>query len=131
MMQMLAGDDLSEFQSSAAPEARAYEGQSGGIIDMMAKLKKEFVAKKGQCEKEELNSQNAYAMVMADLIDTIENGNKDIEEKSALKESKLERQSAAKGELQSTIASKMEDEKTLHSTSTGCSEKSLSFKEKQ
>merc|ERR1719461_2457549 len=65
-----------------APEANAYEFQSGGIIDLLKKLLAEFTAKLGQCQKEEMNSKHAYDMVIADLTDSIENSEKEIEAKT-------------------------------------------------
>merc|ERR1711865_751539 len=49
------------------PEANAYESQSGGIIEMLKKLKDEFRSKLSECQKEEMNSKNAYDMVQQDL----------------------------------------------------------------
>merc|ERR1719161_373382 len=54
-----------------APEANAYESQSGGIIEMLKKLKDEFRGKLGQCQKEEANSNHAFNMVKQDLEDSI------------------------------------------------------------
>merc|ERR1719174_1344553 len=94
------------------PEAKAYEAQSGGIIEMLKKLLDEFRAKLGQCQKEEMNSKHAYNMVQQDLIDSIENSNKDVEEKTAEKEGKIEK-------------------KTLKNLDVECKQKALSFEEKQ
>merc|ERR1719316_2002644 len=129
---MMGGRELgADTADTAVPEANAYEFQSGSIIDMLKKLQTEFVDKKGQCEKEEMNSKHAFDMVVADLVDTIENSNKSIEEKTALKESKEERAAQAKGELASTEDSKANSETTLKDMTTECSEKSMSFDEKQ
>merc|ERR1740117_2214205 len=101
-MDMMGGRELADDSADGqAPEANAYEFQSGGIVDMLKKLQTEFVDKKGQCEKEEMNSEHAFNMVVADLVDTVENSNKDASEKTAMKESKLQRQAQAKGELAS------------------------------
>merc|ERR1719217_1013911 len=116
---------------SEAPEANAYEFQSGGIVSLLKKLKDEFREKLGQCQKEEMNSKHAYDMKYADLKDSVENSNADIEEKTATKERKLEQKALDKKELASTIAAKKEDETTLKDTETECEQKSLSFDEKQ
>jgi len=118
----------SEFEP---PEAKAYEAQSGGIIEMLKKLLDEFRAKLGQCQKEEMNSKHAYNMVQQDLVDSIENANKDIEEKTAEKESKTEKRAMDKKELASTIEMKATDEETLKNLDTECKQKTLSFEEKQ
>merc|ERR1719223_2239390 len=113
------------------PEAKAYEAQSGGIIEMLKKLKDEFRAKLGQCQKEEMNSKHAYNMVQQDLIDSIENSNKDVEEKTAEKESKIEKAAMNKKELAATKEVKAADEETLKNLDVECKQKALSFEEKQ
>ena len=82
---MSVGDDYSPL------EANACESQSGDIIEMLKKLRDESRSKFSDCQKEEMNSKNAYDMVQQDLIDSIENSNVDIEEKIACKESKIEK----------------------------------------
>jgi hypothetical protein len=118
----------SEFEP---PEAKAYEAQSGGIIEMLKKLLDSFREKLGQCQKEEMNSKHAYNMVQQDLVDSIDNANKDAEEKTAEKESKIEKRAMDKKELASTIEMKAADEETLKNLDTECKQKMLSFEEKQ
>merc|ERR1719174_2362180 len=113
------------------PEANAYESQSGGIIEMLKKLRDEFRTKLSDCQKEEMNSKNAYDMIQQDLIDSIENANTDIEEKTASKEAKIEKKAMDKKELASTEESKAADEDTLNNLDTECKQKTLSFEEKQ
>merc|ERR1712039_600254 len=55
----------------AAPEANAYEFQSGGIVDLLKKLRDEFRGKLGTCQKEEKNSAHAFNMIVQDLKDSI------------------------------------------------------------
>merc|ERR1719262_680482 len=109
----MMGSDFMQSMDYAAPEANAYEFQSGGIVEMLKKLKDEFRGKLGQCQKEEMNSKHAYNMVQQDLIDSIENANKDVEEKTAEKEAKIEKAAMDKKELASTIEMKAADEETL------------------
>jgi len=114
-----------------APEANAYEFQSGGIIELMKKLLAEFTAKLGQCQKEEMNSKHAYDMMMADLTDAVENSEKEIEANTVEKQQKSEKSAQNKKQLTATVADKAENEKLLKSTETECEEKNLSFAEKQ
>jgi len=125
------GFDDSASESFDPPEANAYEAQSGGIIDMLKKLKDQFREKLGQCQKEEMNSNHAFNMVKQDLIDSIDNANKDTEEKTADKESKKEQIAEDKKELASTIQVKAEDENLLKNLDVECEEKAMSFEEKQ
>merc|ERR1719502_2641329 len=113
------------------PEANAYEFQSGGIVEMLKKLRDEFRTKLADCQKEEMNSKHAYDMVVQDLVDLVENSNDSIEEKKVTKARKEEKAALDKKELASTITVKKEDEKTLSDMETECKEKGLSFTEKQ
>jgi len=121
-------EDADQFEP---PEANAYESQSGGIIEMLKKLKDEFRAKLGQCQKEEMNRAHAVNMVQQDLTDSIDNANKDIEEKIAEKEAKKEKIAEDKKELASTIEVKAADEHLLENLDVECEQKKLSFDEKQ
>merc|ERR1719230_496690 len=114
-----------------APEANAYEFQSGSIVDMLKKLKDEFRSKLADCQKEEMNSKHAYDMVVQDLVDSIENSQASIEEKKVTKARKEEKAAQDKKELAATITMKKEDEKTLSEMEVECKEKGLSFEEKQ
>merc|ERR1719484_42955 len=128
---VMGKDFMAGFDDYAAPEANAYEFQSGGIIEMLKKLRDEFRTKLADCQKEEMNSVHAYNMVVQDLVDSIENSNASIEDKKALKARKEEQAALDKKELAATIAMKKEDEKTLADMEVECKEKQLSFGEKQ
>merc|ERR1719388_700351 len=95
----------SDEDGQTAPEANAYENQSGGIVDMLKNVQ--------------------------DLKDSISRANSDIEEKTAEKEKKTEKIAEDKGILAATIKDKSEDEKTLSDLEAECSQKAESFKEKQ
>jgi hypothetical protein len=113
------------------PEAKAYESQSGGVIDMLKKLKDDFRDKLSQCQKEEMNSKNAHDMIVQDLVGSIENAQRTAEEQTAEKEAKIEKRAANTRELQSTEVVKDEDVKTYANLDVECEEKKLSFEEKQ
>merc|ERR1719456_1106213 len=113
------GDMGPDYQ---APEANAYEFQSGGIVEMLKKLRDEFRTKLADCQKEEMNSKHAYDMVVQDLVDSIENSNDSIEEKKVTKARKEEKAAQDKKELASTITTKKEDEKTVKEAEVECKE---------
>merc|ERR1719171_3039785 len=104
---------MKSMNDEAAPEANAYEFQSGGIVDMLKKLKDEFRGKLAECQKEEMNSKHAYDMIVTDLVDSIENSNDAIAEKTETKARKEEKTAENKKSLAATIQAKKEDEKTL------------------
>merc|ERR1719181_1529424 len=55
----------------SAPEANAYEFQSGGIVDMLEKLKADFKKQKLQLEEDELTAVHGYEGIMQELTDNI------------------------------------------------------------
>jgi len=69
--------------------------------------------------------------VVQDLVDLMENGEKDIAEKKEIKARKEEKAAQDKKELAATIEVKKDDEKTLADMEVECEEKKLSFDEKQ
>merc|ERR550537_1700570 len=105
---MLDEPDGDEFmqQAPTPPEANAYEFQSGGIVDMLEKLKADFRKQLKDCEKAEMNSQHAYNMIKQDLTDSIDRANSDIEEKTMEKEKKTEKIAEDKSMLAATITDK-------------------------
>lgn len=117
--------------SIEAPEANAYESQSGGILDLLKKLKKEFTEKKSEAEKEEMNSQGAFNMIVQDLHDQVEANTKDVSDKSETKEQKTEQKADDSKRLESTTVDHAEDSETLKQLDTECFEKKDSFDEKQ
>jgi len=117
--------------SDESPEANAYEFQSGGVIDMLKKLRDDFSTKLGETQKEEMNSKHAADMVVADLTDSVENAKRDVGEKTSIKESKAESLARTKKELDQAVRGKAEDETTLKDTKGECFEKKLSFEGKQ
>jgi chromosome segregation ATPase len=124
-------DGGEEQLSYEAPEANAYESQSGGILDLLKKLKKEFTEKKSEAEKAEMNSQGAFNMIVQDLHDQIEANTKDVSDKSETKEQKTEQKADDSKRLESTTADHAEDSETLKQLDTECFEKKDSFDEKQ
>jgi len=127
---MMDSDD-NKGPEYSAPEANGYENQSGGIVEMLKKLHDEFREKLATSQKEEMNSKHAYNMIVEDLTDSIENSDKDIEEKTAEKERKIEKTAENKKQLSATIDMKAENEKTLSDMTIECEEKKMSFAEKQ
>jgi len=114
-----------------APEANAYDFQSGGIVAMLKRLRDEFREKLADSQKDEMNSKHSYDMVVQDLVDAIENSNQISEEKTVTKAQKEEKSAKDKKELASTIQVKKDDEKLLTQMEVECKEKNLSYIEKQ
>merc|ERR1719421_1166710 len=108
----------------AAPEANAYESQSGGILDMLEKLIREFVDERTGLEKEEANSQQNYEMLMSDMDSEIANANAGLEKDRVAK-------AKAEGELVDTTTIRDEDQKFLDDTMATCAQKAKDFEARQ
>merc|ERR1719473_1514241 len=67
------------------PEVNAYEFQSGGIIEMLEKLEKEFKTELADVENQEANRAHNYDLEMLHLSNQIEYARKDRTERAQLK----------------------------------------------
>lgn len=120
-----------DFMAYDAPEANAYEFQSGGIIALLKRLRDEFRSKLSTCQKEEMNSAHAHDLIVNDLQDAIENANRDIESKTKQMNTAKAQVAEDTKTLTSTMAEKEENTKTLADMTAECHEKGLSYEEKQ
>merc|ERR1719401_2516526 len=116
---------------STAPEANAYEFQSGGIVAVMEKLKLKFEDERLVLEKEEMKQVAAYQVLMQQLTDDIKYETASKEKKTAMKAKRLEDAATAKGEKEVTEASKAKDEEILSDTNAECKQTSDDFEKNQ
>merc|ERR1719311_1212256 len=127
----LAEDPSDEGLAVSAPEAEGYEFQSHGVIDMLEKLLDKFISEKTALEKDEMNTQHAYEMLMQDLKAQIEQAEADRAEKAEIKAKKLQAKADAEGDLEDTITTKEADEKYLAELTATCSQKATDFESRQ
>jgi uncharacterized protein YoxC len=120
-----------ELVDWSAPEANAYEFQSGGVIEMLEKLDVEFSTKKTDLEKEELNNENNFQQIMQWLADSIENADFEIEKKTKFRAETEEKKAELEGDLASTTADRDEDQKYLDETVALCDQKTKDFESRQ
>merc|ERR1719343_344310 len=97
-------EDPAEGLAVSAPEANAYEFQSGGVIEMLEKLLDKFIAERTTLEKEEMNSKHAYDMLMQDLKAQIAQATQDRDEKAEAKAQALQSKADAESDLKDTIS---------------------------
>lgn len=121
----------SEFFERKAPEANAYEFQSGGIVEMMEQLKDKFAKEKSDLEKEEVNAKYAFEQLGQTLADNIENASAVIERRTNYMNERLQNKAEAEGEKAATEADKKADSKYLSDLTTQCSLKSDAFDSRQ
>merc|ERR1719324_935664 len=113
------------------PQAYAYEGSSGGIIDLVEKLGEKFAEEKKALEKAEFNAKSAYAMAVKDLTAQIASAGMEKGMKTTTKAKTIEAEGAAKGDLADTSASLAEDEKFLADLDSQCKTKSFDYEQRQ
>merc|ERR1719247_425925 len=117
--------------SVSAPQANAYEFQSGGVVDMLTKLKDKFEDERAALEKEEMTAKQSYEMMMQDLTDQVERAENQRERKAQRKAQREEDLGTAKGELKETTLARDEDQKYLDDLVAGCTQKSADFESRQ
>lgn len=122
---------LSSSTEMGAPEANAYEFQSGGVVAMLEKLRLKFQDQRLVLEKEEMNTKANFNMLSQKLQDNIQDEEKTLAKKKETKAQRLEDGAKAKEDLKNTEAGKAEDEKTLSDTLASCHAKSDEFEKNQ
>jgi len=115
----------------SAPQAAAYEFQSGGVVEMLENLLDQFTKEKSDLEKEEMGAKHAYDVMMLDLKGSISNAENQRGLKAKTKASREETAAAAKGELSQTTASRDEDATYLEDLNAQCESKSNDYAERQ
>jgi hypothetical protein len=113
------------------PSAYAYEGSSGGIIDLVEKLGDKFTEEKRALEKAEFNAKSAYEVMQKDLNGQIATAGMEKSMKETTKAKTLETEAMAKGDTADTEASLAEDEKFLADLDSECKSKSFDYEQRQ
>jgi hypothetical protein len=116
---------------AGAPEADAYEFQSGGVIALLEKLRLKFEDQRFALEKEEMNAKANYEVLMQQLTDDIKHNNASIKKKTALKAKRQEEAAKAKADKAVTEASKAQDETVLADTNANCQQTSDEYEKNQ
>merc|ERR1719375_2757397 len=113
------------------PRAAAFEGSSGGIIELVEKIGDKFREEKRDLEKREFNAKSAFEMMQKDLNGQIKTAGMERGMKEATKGKTIEAEAEAKGDLADTSASLAEDEKFLADLDSECKQKSFDFEQRQ
>merc|ERR1719362_936449 len=123
--------DPDEGLAVSAPEAAGYEFQSQGVIEMLEKLLDKFIEERTVLEKEEMNSKQAFEMLVQDLKAQIDQAKQDRTEKTETKAKKLQAKADAEGDLKDTISTKKADKKYLADLVATCEQKASDFESRQ
>merc|ERR1719453_1120033 len=113
------------------PQAAAFEGSSGGIIDLVEKLGEKFTEELRALEKAEFNAKSAFAMSAKDLKAQIASAGMEKGMKETTKAKTIEAEGEAKGDLADTSASLAEDEKFLKDLDSECKTKTFDYEQRQ
>jgi len=120
-----------DAQGQPTGEAKAYEGQTDGIVDMFKKLDEKFEDEREGGQKDEMAKKHSYDMLMQELTNLLDKAKDEKESKTALKAKREQDLASAKGELAETQAQKAEDEKYLKELNAECEQKSADFENRQ
>merc|ERR1719454_2091316 len=126
LVQQAQGDD-DDFLQSAAPAPKAYESQSGGILDILEDMKEKAVAMKNDGVKAEMNAKHAYEMLKQSLETTIAQDEKELAESKSVKAAAEEAKAIAEGDLSMAEKELAEDKKYLSELSTDCQQKAADW----
>merc|ERR1719181_1379415 len=90
--------ELSSGSEAGAPEANAYEFQSGGVVSLLEKLRLKFQDQRLTLEKEEMSAKASYEVLAQQLTDDIKADTDSSEKKTAMKAKRLSDAADAKGD---------------------------------
>jgi uncharacterized protein YoxC len=115
----------------SAPQASAYEFQSGGVVEMLENLMDKMMDEKRTLEKDEMGAKHAFDIMMLDLKDSISGAESMRGQKAKIKAGREETAAAAKGDLAGTTSAKEEDTAYLEDLNAQCEQKSNDFQARQ
>merc|ERR1719230_223027 len=122
--------DAMEVQDEA-PGPAAFEGHSGGVLEMVEGLGDKFEEERDTLQKEEMNEKHAHDMMLQDLTDQIESAKKSSEKKASTKAQRESDKGQAEGELADTSSGLAEDTKFLADLTAECEQKAAEFEQNQ
>merc|ERR1719243_74422 len=133
IMAFLSSNDRQEPDplSVTAPEAAAYEFQSGGVVEMLEKLDGKFGAELHELEKKMIVAGQDFTIQIQELINQIEQATDESELKTKVKAERAQDEASAKGDLATTENDLATDTKYLKDLITECDQKAKDFENRQ
>merc|ERR1719487_502500 len=104
LLAFLNSDAKQDPLSVSAPQAAAYESQSGGVVEMLEKLLDKFRAELDGYQKEELNAKFNYQTLYQELVSNIDEATASSELKTKVKAERAQDEAAAEGYLSDLIS---------------------------
>jgi predicted nucleic acid-binding Zn-ribbon protein len=131
LLAFLNSDAKQDPLSVSAPQAAAYESQSGGVVEMLEKLLDKFRAELDGYQKEEMNSKFNYQTLYQELVSNIDEATASSELKTKVKAERAQDEAAAKGDLEVTKKDLAADESYLSDLISECDAKSKAYENRQ
>jgi len=125
VQQASSADD--DFLSASAPDAKAYESKSGGILDTLEDMKQKAVDLKQEGMKAEMNAKHSFEMLEQSMQNTIAQDNKELTAAKSTKAASEEAKSIAEGDLSKAEKELAADQKYLGDLSTDCQQKAADW----
>jgi len=119
--------DAAEMGAPFAPEAAAFEGSSGGILQMIYDLESKFNDERDDLEKTEAENRHTFDMLAQELTDQIEAAVAERKSQTSTKNKKLSEKAAAEADSADTSAVLASDEKYLADITATCEQKEADF----
>merc|ERR1719473_200923 len=123
--------DALDQQPGGAPDAKAYESHSSGILDTLEDMKEKAMAMRHEAQVAEMNAKHNFELLAQSLNDAIKNDSKIMAEQKAGKAQSEEAKSLAEGDLAAASKALATAEKDLKDLSTDCQEKAADWAESQ
>jgi len=114
-----------------APQANAYEFQSGGIVEMLEKLEQKFKKELHGYEKDEAAAKHEHEMLIQELDSQLNAAEKEASDKTKLRGQRKADEAQADGDLAATKADLAEDTKYRKDLITECDTKAKDFEARQ
>jgi len=128
LVQQSENDD---FLSRAAPDAAAYENQSGGILDVLEDMKDKAVGMRNDAQKAEMNSKHSFEMLEQSLKNEIAVDEKELNEAKQAKAAASEEKATAEGNLANTEKALAEAQSALQGLAGDCQQKAADWEVSQ
>merc|ERR1719335_698688 len=102
--------DAAEDENTA-PEAKAFESSSGGVIDMVTELGEKFEDERTALEKKESEESHAHNMMVQGLVNQIKAAKQERGSAVSTKATREQDKASSEGDLADTTSGLAEDEK--------------------
>merc|ERR1719387_641359 len=116
---------------SSAPEAKAFESSSGGVIDMVTQLGEKFEDERTALEKKESEEKHSYNMMVQELVNQIKAAKQERASASSTKSASEQAKAEGEGDLAETTDTLAADEKFLADLTAECETKTADFHKRQ